>query len=507
MSTTQDHPHIEKLPLEVDGITVRETIREIFRDPENGTPDNISKAGCLALALKSNEVGGVGKGYVCWNAWRRAFPVPYSSVVNHTNFQESEFNEEMDFRLFEFGYAANFKKTIFRKKANFDHAKFGISTDFSFSFWADETSFKWTQWGDGIRFSYSYWCKHAWFIGSQWGSVGFNFSTWKGAAIFTGAGWSDYVDFSGCKFHSLSIEGAEWHYLNTRFYDFENLFEQVKNFAKRIGSDPTTFELIIFSGSISLGEINFSNRKFKKATLFNELESTGDICRDETGLPLKDPTGNFYHFSELNYRHPVVFQLPPKFHGCELHQDTSFEGAEFPKATGTEEAARAYRTLKLAFNKQQAVREEQRFFKLETEEEATDHLKKATSAFKTFRITLGLNEFTRWLLYRSYAVFSDYGFSALRPLLLWVISLIFFAYAFGALKGLPICIGFNSCEFQSEWLKTSLLQSLPLSGLEKLEQLEVKTLALAVALVIHKAVSLLCFVLTGLALRNLFKLK
>ena len=134
MSTTQDHPHIEKLPLEVDGITVRETIREIFRDPENGTPDNISKAGCLALALKSNEVGGVGKGYVCWNAWRRAFPVPYSSVVNHTNFQESEFNEEMDFRLFEFGYAANFKKTIFRKKANFDHAKFGISTDFSFSF-------------------------------------------------------------------------------------------------------------------------------------------------------------------------------------------------------------------------------------------------------------------------------------------------------------------------------------------------------------------------------------
>jgi len=237
------------------------------------------------------------------------------------------------------------------------------------------------------------------------------------------------VDFSGCKFHSLSIEGAEWHYLNTRFYDFENLFEQVKNFAKRIGSDPTTFELIIFSGSISLGEINFSNRKFKKATLFNELESTGDICRDETGLPLKDPTGNFYHFSELNYRHPVVFQLPPKFQGCELHQDTSFEGAEFPKATGTEEAARAYRTLKLAFNKQQAVREEQRFFKLETEEEATDHLKKATSAFNTFRITLGLNEFTRWLLYRSYAVFSDYGFSALRPLLLWVISLIIFAYA------------------------------------------------------------------------------
>lgn len=51
MSSVQDHTDIEKLPLEIDGIPVRETIREIFRNPDNGTPDNISKAGCLALAL------------------------------------------------------------------------------------------------------------------------------------------------------------------------------------------------------------------------------------------------------------------------------------------------------------------------------------------------------------------------------------------------------------------------------------------------------------------------
>ena len=31
MTTTTDHPDIEKLPLEIDGIPVRETIREIFR--------------------------------------------------------------------------------------------------------------------------------------------------------------------------------------------------------------------------------------------------------------------------------------------------------------------------------------------------------------------------------------------------------------------------------------------------------------------------------------------
>ena len=58
----------------------------------------------------------------------------------------------------------------------------------------------------------------------------------------------------------------------------------------------------------------------------------------------------------------------------------------------------AYRTLKLAFNKQQAVREEQRFFRLEMEEE-----------------TLRETGIKRWL-FRAYKTFSDYGFSVTRPL-------------------------------------------------------------------------------------------
>jgi hypothetical protein len=52
-----DHPDLETLPLEINGTPVRETIREIFRNPANGTPDTIIKAGCLALALKGNGLG------------------------------------------------------------------------------------------------------------------------------------------------------------------------------------------------------------------------------------------------------------------------------------------------------------------------------------------------------------------------------------------------------------------------------------------------------------------
>ena len=49
-----DHPDLETLPLEINGTPVRETIRDIFRNPANGTQDTISKVGCLAFALKSN---------------------------------------------------------------------------------------------------------------------------------------------------------------------------------------------------------------------------------------------------------------------------------------------------------------------------------------------------------------------------------------------------------------------------------------------------------------------
>ena len=250
-------------------------------------------------------------------------------------------------------------------------------------------------------------------------------------------------------------------------------------------------------------EINFSNRNFKKASLFNELESTGDVCRDDTGLPLRDPIGNFHHFSELNYRYPVVFQMPPKFHGCELHQDTSFEGAEFPKPTGSEEAARAYRTLKLAFSKQQAIREEQRFFKLEMEEE-------------TLRET-GLKR----QLFVTYKYFSDYGFYITRPFTLLIFFPALYVSLFNAFlieyqiyqcydffNQAPISIFWN-------WLTWSFLSIFTVPGVDLGKEIRpllfgsgtfISFIALLIE-IFQKALSLAGFFLIGLALRNLFKLK
>jgi hypothetical protein len=225
---------------EVDGIPVGIVLNDFFHVSINGTPEGITNAGCFALAKLSIDIGvKAGKGHVVWNTWRRSFPVNVSKLANRSDFDGVEFDEDMDFRLFEFGYAANFSKTVFRKRANFDHAKFGTSTDFSFSYWKADASFAWTYWETGIQFNNSYWCEHVNFLGAQAVSINFHSCRWIKSVCFDGAGWADGVIFAGCSFRNISISGEEWHFLATRFYQHPNLLDDLQNYAKKIGSDPT----------------------------------------------------------------------------------------------------------------------------------------------------------------------------------------------------------------------------------------------------------------------------
>lgn len=408
MSSVQDHPDIEKLPLEIDGIRVRETIREIFRNPDNGTPDHISKAGCLALALRSNVVGGRDRGCVVWNAWRKEFPgyIDDSSRKNCANFEGVNFSNvscgEISFKRFDFGSRASFKRATFQEKISFNDAIFG--------------------------------------------------------------------EFS-------SFHQAE-------FFKRSSFQSSAKN-------DDGSFLTIRFSGCRFVEKVDFSNRSFLGSSSFKAAS----------------------------------FCVPPSFHGCELHQDTSFEGAKFPAPTGREEAARAYRTLKLAFSKQQAVREEQRFFRLEMAEETMGYRNKAKQALQEFKLLTGLREgFTwilckayavlregfTWILYKAYSVLSDYGFSVARPLVLMVAAWLVFATIYGHSSGQEVCwVWYAGCELRGDWLGYSLRQALPIFGFDKPDHptsLAMKDVAVG-WLFLHKTISLAALFLIGLALRNLFKLK
>ncbi len=208
MTLIQDHPDIEQLPLEIDGVPVRETIRELFRNRENGTPDGISKAGCLALALKSNEVGAVLGKYVLWNAWRTQFPVRLDqagTLQNSAQFFNHNFAScPIDFSFFQFGDHANFVKTYWGPFANLANARWGVGAKFNCSRWENFAILNGTEWGEGADFFGSQWEKGAAFRNSKWGR----------GARFEGAQCGDDAEFYGSQFgDKANFRGLNWEQL------------------------------------------------------------------------------------------------------------------------------------------------------------------------------------------------------------------------------------------------------------------------------------------------------
>ena len=118
----------------------------------------------------------------------------------------------------------------------------------------------------------------------------------------------------------------------------------------------------------------------------------------------------------------AVFNVAPEFYGSELHQDTDFAGTEFRDHKGNDQvdAARAYRTLKLAMEQLRATREQAKFFR---HEQRSLRLRADTP-----RSLKAIS----WL----YEVTSDYGESPIRPLAcVGVVFLFFFVFYSLILKG------------------------------------------------------------------------
>ncbi len=409
--------------------------RDVFRDPENGIPDSISSAGCLALAQLGKEA---------WNTWRSKYPTkktPSGDWQNNADFYCHDFRvSKIDFSGFNFGNAANFNGTVFPQFASFNGALFGAEATFTGAQFASEASFKDCIFGQGARFN-----------GTQFS----NDATFENAIFDTG----------------IRFVGLTWEQLGEYYSGRSGKVGKAKKWAEKRTLSPSTFKSICFDGTQFKGTVDFSNRTFLGLTTFNSVKKSVNTS----------------------------FAVAPKFHNCKLHQDTSFEGADFPSPAGSADAIRAYRTLKLAFSQQQALREEQRFFRLEMAEEAA----RATGAPR--------------LLYRAYAFLSDYGYSLARPAMLLVGTLLAMTLIYSGLSYAGKCTPLvTSCNTYAASIEFGILQSLPFLGLDKFSdpiravlfpsEGLISTLA-TLAMVLHKAIALLALFLMGLALRNLFKLK
>jgi uncharacterized protein YjbI with pentapeptide repeats len=514
-------------------------------------PNQISKTECLALAR-------LGKS--AWNDWRAAHGVESQSdaYVNIADFSNHDFcNDPIDFSSFKFGDGARFDNTKFGSgvhfvcanfgiMASFENATFGRDVEFEGATLGDKAQFAGAVFGDGAGFKgvqfggevsfeaakfenwanfigarFEEWANFrgtqfkmgAFFIGSQFGT---SVNGWRlGTSVdFTGAIFGDQATFAGVQFSGHAIfAGVQFGYgahfiaqtLQQLVVHYSDKLKEYEAFAQKHGLDPSAFRSINFSGAKFAGEVTFEGRRFQGATSFGKLKVDLNIRSpqlDEKSDWVKDASGELPWQKRLIEKGQVCqFGSTPKFHECTFHQDTSFEDAIFPSTTGTEAAASAYRTLKLAFSKQQAIREEQRFFKLEIQEEA------------------GGDKGAKQWLYKAYRWTSDFGFSLSRPLILLLLTTILSLALYAMQAGLVLCHTITiNCNMTAPLVQFSLASALP--GFEKLaepasialygkspEGVAAIGVSTVVTLLAQKGFSLLALFLIGLALRNQFKMK
>ena len=392
-------------------------------------PATIDKKGCELLARAGEAV---------WNAWREAYPVRRikpQSHENNANFDNCNFiREPIDFSGFVFGDLANFNGAQFGDWANFAGAQFGDEAQlkgaqfgnlaqFAGAKFGDHANFNGAQFGDGGNFYGAQFGDEAQLKGAQFGYVAkfegaqfgkraqlngaqfgngaeFNVAQFGDEAQFEDAQFGDWADFKGAQFADwagfkgakfgdwVDFSGVDWAVVLTRY---GNQADERQTWAEQRGIAPNRFQHISFQDASFKGAVYFSNREFMGSTNFSN----------------------------------VAFTQSPLFHNATLHPDTSFDGAQFLDVgkpdrdrASIESAAHAYRTLKLAFSKQQATRQEQQFLRLEMAEEAL--------------LALSVREWLRGqrehdlpprFYYTIYRLLSDYGFSIWRPVVLLLASL------------------------------------------------------------------------------------
>lgn len=479
----------------------------VFDNVANGTPDEPTRAGFLALARLGKTV---------WNAWRNAYPCEINiSVLGEisssgplVDLTGYDFSENINFAGFQFGDGANFEGVCFSKWAVFEGAQFGVRANFNFTRFEDYTVFLGAQFDEDAKFTGAKFKGQTTFEGGQFDCH----ACFRGAQFlcsvidFKGVQFGDFASFSCAIFESYAeFDGDSWAGLGYSVYG-ENLDDR-RVWAESRNLDPKKFGRISFGGAQFLGGAGFSNRCFTRAANFgltNEYSTTLHFLRDSHG---KIVPGKIIEEVKITKDQPTFFKYPPEFHNSILHQDTTFNGAIFPKkAHGNEMCARAYRTLKLAFAQQHAVREEQRFFKLEMAEEAE------------------LDAGAKQWLYHIYKEVSDYGFSLIRPLVWGLVLTGLFAVIYGLLMwgsdqsaGLAFLTNAQyNHHLTIQWLQFTLLNLFPLPGFnDTLQELRDNLfgdsgwwpLLAIIVEVLHKICILLAIFLIGLALRNLFKLK
>jgi uncharacterized protein YjbI with pentapeptide repeats len=474
------------------------------------------------------------------------------SFQKFVDFSSCEFPKSANFEGTKFLEEASFKGCLFTGKAEFIESEFAISADFGNSTFSEITSFKRVKFGAWASFEE---CN---FLGSitihsiqgnyevnfercqfsslceirsadEHGRMSFSYSEFLGEFRFTRMKRIK-ITANEAKFHKKvtfwNNEASEVEFSSSTFisqalfvtttFEGQNLFDRCEfyghtSFRGSAFPDYAGFELSKFKGVFDFS-CHLTDSEPKKSQDLKYVSFSGCEFHSTAKFDNRNFTSRsrFSKNGEGKTVFATIFHKAPTFHGCKFHQDTSFHGAKFIQDYG-DEAAKAYRTLKLAFEQLKSIKEEQRFFKLEMQAERPD-----LTGWK-------------WLFSWVYGFCSDYGFSIWRPLA----TLLAVSVAIGAAHGViantiadaswkealtpkPENVGSERTLTTAQYV---LINTIPAPGIDKTQQklredlFETETSPTplsAIALFlefIHKFIALLCVFLSGLAVRNLLKMK
>jgi hypothetical protein len=186
-----------------------------------------------------------------------------------------------------------------------------------------------------------------------------------------------------------------------------------------------------------------------------------------------------------------TFTKAPEFHNCALHQDTDFDGAKF--LDKSPDAARAYRTLKLAMENLRARQEEAMFYALE---------QRSRRAMKTTPMSV---KAASWL----YEKTASYGESYIRPLLGVVLTAVFFSLVYGVIAfflSSPSLTLYESSRFALHFALDQLLRPFRPMNFNPQTLPAGITMVMRLAATLQSVTSLSFLALFLLALRRRFKM-
>jgi uncharacterized protein YjbI with pentapeptide repeats len=211
--------------------------------------------------------------------------------------------------------------------------------------------------------------------------------------------------FSGIKFgNRIFFDNAIFH-RRAQFQDCEfplgveflgTLFARGATFRGVEFGYKTTFENVEFSRDADFSIVDANKRAIEtyNASIFSELSFKSAHFRGRCNFSNRVFAGR----TDFSGCH---FEKAPWFHNCAIHQDTDFTSAIFDDTT-SDDAVRAYRTLKLAMEEKRARDEEVMFFALEQKSRQT-----RPDTPRSIRVAS-----------RLYELASDYGRSYVRPLVI-----------------------------------------------------------------------------------------